>query len=115
MYSVHSESGYYKQFTHWKLAVKNLHKCYRGKIQKYIHQEHIPSLPFIGTEKKMAVKSIAQHKEYIYTSDTHDIAIMELSSPVVFTDDINPICLPSTGERLPTGSICYLTGTCNSV
>ena len=39
-----------------------------------------------------------------------DIGILLLSTPVTFTAEISPICLPSLGESVPTGQKCYSTG-----
>jgi len=63
-----------------------------------------------GTEASMKVKDISQHEEYKFESDTHDIAIIELQSMVIYSDDITPICLPPAEAVLPKGSKCYLTG-----
>lgn len=63
-----------------------------------------------GTEVERGVKKIEQHESYQYEADTHDLAIMELDSTVVFGDDINAICLPKQDEILPTGSKCFMSG-----
>ncbi|KAG8593456.1 hypothetical protein GDO81_000840 [Engystomops pustulosus] len=47
-----------------------------------------------------------------YTSETHqnDIALLELSEPVNFKENIRPVCLPSASENFADGKSCYVTG-----
>ena len=41
----------------------------------------------------------------------HDIALLKLATPLVYTDRISPVCLPSQGINLATeGSSFYATG-----
>ncbi|KAF7209553.1 chymotrypsin-like elastase family member 2A [Nothobranchius furzeri] len=40
----------------------------------------------------------------------NDIALIKLSSPVKLSDTIKPACLPNSGEVLPHGAPCYVTG-----
>ncbi|XP_054850688.1 serine protease 27-like [Eublepharis macularius] len=39
-----------------------------------------------------------------------DIALVELSSPVTFTNNILPICLPDPSAQFPNGTKCWVTG-----
>lgn len=39
----------------------------------------------------------------------NDIALVELTSPVVLSDHVTPVCLPSAIEP-PTGSPCLVAG-----
>ncbi|XP_048873187.1 elastase 2 like [Brienomyrus brachyistius] len=40
----------------------------------------------------------------------NDIALVKLETPVTFTDDIKPACLPEAGDILPNEAPCYITG-----
>ncbi|KAJ8250900.1 hypothetical protein GJAV_G00214550 [Gymnothorax javanicus] len=40
----------------------------------------------------------------------NDVALIQLSSPVQYTDHIQPICLPDSDVSFPAGSTCYVTG-----
>ncbi|KAJ8368669.1 hypothetical protein SKAU_G00086970 [Synaphobranchus kaupii] len=67
-----------------------------------------------GLMGKFTVKrDIAQvicHPYYnSYTFD-NDIALMELSSPVTFSQRIKPICLPSATHDFPAGKNVWITG-----
>ncbi|XP_003223223.2 suppressor of tumorigenicity 14 protein [Anolis carolinensis] len=57
-----------------------------------------------------SIKSIIRHPFYNdYTYD-YDAALMELSSPVSYTKDIQPICLPDVSHEFPTGKAIWVTG-----
>ncbi|XP_026170763.1 serine protease 27 [Mastacembelus armatus] len=46
-------------------------------------------------------------------TDAHkgkDLALVRLSSPVTWSDHIQPICLPSSGTLFPSGMMCFVTG-----
>lgn len=56
------------------------------------------------------IKRIIPHPNYNdYTFD-NDIALMELSKPVVYSEYIKPICLPSSTHVFPTGHTVWITG-----
>lgn len=40
----------------------------------------------------------------------YDIALLELSEPLEFTNTIQPICLPSHSHIFPAGMSCWVTG-----
>lgn len=40
----------------------------------------------------------------------NDLALVELSSPVSWSDHVSPICLPASGTLFPGGMQCYVTG-----
>uniref|UniRef100_A0A3Q1FHD8 Zgc:92313 n=1 Tax=Acanthochromis polyacanthus TaxID=80966 RepID=A0A3Q1FHD8_9TELE len=39
-----------------------------------------------------------------------DVALVQLSSPVTWSDRVRPVCLPSSGTSFPDGMMCYVTG-----
>lgn len=59
---------------------------------------------------KKNLKQIIPHPNYnAYTFD-NDIALMELDSPVTYSDYIRPICLPAPQHDFPTGNTVWITG-----
>ncbi|XP_071352984.1 ST14 transmembrane serine protease matriptase a [Trachinotus anak] len=59
---------------------------------------------------KKNLKQVISHPNYnAYTFD-NDIALMELDSPVTYSDYIRPICLPSPQHDFPAGNTVWITG-----
>uniref|UniRef100_A0A3Q3QH61 Suppressor of tumorigenicity 14 protein homolog n=1 Tax=Monopterus albus TaxID=43700 RepID=A0A3Q3QH61_MONAL len=59
---------------------------------------------------KKNLKQVIPHPNYnSYTFD-NDIALMELDSPVTYSNYIKPICLPSPQHDFPAGSNVWITG-----
>lgn len=56
------------------------------------------------------VKHIICHPEYNSLSFSNDIALMELDSPVTFSQHIWPILLPAATYFLPAGQSVWITG-----
>ncbi|XP_070543867.1 serine protease hepsin-like [Ptychodera flava] len=61
-----------------------------------------------GTEQTLQVSRIIKHENYNDLTSYNDVALMELSEPVVFTDQVQPVCLANT--PLADGSMCTITG-----
>ncbi|XP_074496372.1 ST14 transmembrane serine protease matriptase a [Sebastes fasciatus] len=59
---------------------------------------------------KKNLKQVISHPNYnSYTYD-NDIALMELDSPVTFSDYIRPICMPAPSHDFPIASTVWITG-----
>ncbi|XP_044037531.1 serine protease 27-like [Siniperca chuatsi] len=56
------------------------------------------------------LSQIIRHPNYADTSINDDIALLKLSSPVVFTDYIKPVCLSAGGSVYNAGTTCWVTG-----
>uniref|UniRef100_A0A8C5PZB0 Peptidase S1 domain-containing protein n=1 Tax=Leptobrachium leishanense TaxID=445787 RepID=A0A8C5PZB0_9ANUR len=56
------------------------------------------------------VKSITIHPSYDLITNYGDLAVMELKSPVSFTNHIQPICIPHNNDAFPEGKMCWVTG-----
>ncbi|XP_023267101.1 serine protease 33-like [Seriola lalandi dorsalis] len=39
-----------------------------------------------------------------------DLALVQLSSPVLWSDRVRPVCLPASGTLFPSGMLCSVTG-----
>ncbi|XP_076002095.1 ST14 transmembrane serine protease matriptase a [Genypterus blacodes] len=62
------------------------------------------------TVVKKNLKQVISHPNYnAYTYD-NDIALMELDSPLTFTDYIRPICLPAAQHVFAVGNSVWITG-----
>nr|XP_020493044.1 suppressor of tumorigenicity 14 protein homolog [Labrus bergylta] len=56
------------------------------------------------------LKRIISHPDYNQMTFDYDIALLELSQPLEFTNTIQPICLPSSSHVFPAGTPCWVTG-----
>uniref|UniRef100_A0A665V7J1 Suppressor of tumorigenicity 14 protein homolog n=1 Tax=Echeneis naucrates TaxID=173247 RepID=A0A665V7J1_ECHNA len=63
-----------------------------------------------GHVVKRNLKQIIPHPNYNEYTFDNDIALMELDSPVTYSDYIRPICLPAPQHDFPTGSTVWITG-----
>uniref|UniRef100_A0A7N5ZPK6 Suppressor of tumorigenicity 14 protein homolog n=1 Tax=Anabas testudineus TaxID=64144 RepID=A0A7N5ZPK6_ANATE len=63
-----------------------------------------------STVVKRNLKQIIPHPYYnAYTFD-NDIALMELDSPITYSDYIKPICLPAATHDFPAGETVWISG-----
>ncbi|KAJ8289762.1 hypothetical protein GJAV_G00005060 [Gymnothorax javanicus] len=56
------------------------------------------------------IKRIITHPDYNQMTYDYDIALLELSQPLEFTNTIHPICLPDRTHVFPPGMTCWVTG-----
>lgn len=56
------------------------------------------------------VKTIITHPNYNQMTSDYDIALLELTEPLEFTNTIQPICLPDSTHIFPAGMSCWVTG-----
>ncbi|KAJ8266979.1 hypothetical protein GJAV_G00136840 [Gymnothorax javanicus] len=85
---------------------KNMHlsdwKAFAGR-----HRQRGPLSPHTETRE---VDRIIFSKMYNKRTKDADIAMMHLKTPVNFTDYIQPICLPDSGEQFEPGRKCFIAG-----
>ncbi|XP_026172563.1 ST14 transmembrane serine protease matriptase a [Mastacembelus armatus] len=63
-----------------------------------------------GHVVKRNLKQIICHPNYNEHTYDNDIALMELDSPVTYSNFIKPICLPSAQHDFPVGNSVWITG-----
>uniref|UniRef100_A0A8C9ATV1 Hepsin n=1 Tax=Prolemur simus TaxID=1328070 RepID=A0A8C9ATV1_PROSS len=69
---------------------------------------------------QLSVQAVVYHGGYLPFRDpnseenSNDIALVHLSSPLPFTEYIQPVCLPAAGQALVDGKICTVTGWGNT-
>lgn len=61
------------------------------------------------TQRIASVETIHSHTDHVYFQ-ANDIALLQLETPVNYTDYIQPVCLPEKDEVLPLYSTCYTVG-----
>uniref|UniRef100_A0ABM5EPS0 Suppressor of tumorigenicity 14 protein isoform X1 n=1 Tax=Pogona vitticeps TaxID=103695 RepID=A0ABM5EPS0_9SAUR len=57
-----------------------------------------------------SIKKIIQNPYFNEYTFDYDIAVLELSSPVTFTAEIEPVCLPDVTHEFPAGKAMWVTG-----
>ncbi|XP_071318516.1 serine protease 33 [Trachinotus anak] len=56
------------------------------------------------------VRQVVIPSGYTEPHNGKDLALVQLSSPVTWSDHIRPICLPASGTLFPGGMLCSVTG-----
>lgn len=64
-------------------------------------------------ERTHLVSHLYMHWSFDRTHFRNDITLLRLSTPVILSAQVNTVCLPKAGSRIPTGTKCYLTGMLN--
>uniref|UniRef100_A0A3Q3XM63 Uncharacterized protein n=1 Tax=Mola mola TaxID=94237 RepID=A0A3Q3XM63_MOLML len=60
--------------------------------------------------QSLAVEQIIYHARYRPKGLDYDIALMKLSTSLVFNGLVEPICLPNHGEEFEEGTMCWISG-----
>ncbi|CAK7303549.1 MCT7 [Vulpes lagopus] len=61
-------------------------------------------------QELQAVAQFIIYPDYSEKLGTGDFALVQLASPINFTDLILPVCLPKPGDPLGNGTWCWVTG-----
>ncbi|KAF4093235.1 hypothetical protein AMELA_G00029900 [Ameiurus melas] len=56
------------------------------------------------------VKRVVVAHGYSTPQEGRDVALVELSSPLTWTNQIQPVCLPNADFQFHAGTMCYVTG-----
>ncbi|KAF6728477.1 Serine protease 56 [Oryzias melastigma] len=60
-------------------------------------------------EQVLKVNRIISHPKFNPKTFNNDLALVELTSPVILSEHVTPVCLPSTTDP-PTGTACLVAG-----
>ncbi|XP_013869354.1 serine protease 27 [Austrofundulus limnaeus] len=61
-------------------------------------------------ESSYTVKRVEVPPNYIEPHSGRDVALVQLSSPVTWSNFVRPICLPASSTLFPADMPCYVTG-----
>ncbi|XP_077068961.1 serine protease 33 [Siphateles boraxobius] len=56
------------------------------------------------------VQRVVVPEGYSSPQEGRDVALVQLRSPVTWSDRIQPVCLPYAGFQFNSGTVCYVTG-----
>ncbi|XP_036621549.1 transmembrane protease serine 11C-like [Trichosurus vulpecula] len=59
---------------------------------------------------RRSVKNIIVHEKYQYPAHHYDIAVINLSKPVLYTSNVRKVCLPEANYNFPPNSDVVVTG-----
>ncbi|XP_036446200.1 prostasin-like [Colossoma macropomum] len=75
------------------------------------------SLSTQGSNTNVVARSVLQaikHPSYSSTTNDNDLALLQLSSSVTFTNYIKPVCLAAAGSTFFNGTLTWVTGWGNT-
>ncbi|XP_020864530.1 transmembrane protease serine 9 isoform X2 [Phascolarctos cinereus] len=67
-----------------------------------------------GSAVKVSIKSVVLHPSYNPVILDFDVALLELASPLLFNNYIQPVCLPLAIQKFPVGRKCMISGWGNT-
>ncbi|XP_060632261.2 uncharacterized protein [Anolis sagrei] len=64
----------------------------------------------LDTAELRSVKKVILHRDYNPRNEANDVALMELDTPVAFSDYVQPACLPRITDEKTTYASCFISG-----
>jgi len=61
-------------------------------------------------ERMVKIKRMILHPDYNHEQTSHDIALLELATPLEYTNHIQPVCLPNSDSILKPATMVTVTG-----
>lgn len=92
----------------WVLSAAHCFQGSLGTIRIYLgRQRQSGSNP---NEVLRTAKTVINHPDYSDPTHNNDMALIQLSSSVTFTDYIRPVCLAAAGSKFAAGTDSWVTG-----
>ncbi|XP_067284114.1 trypsin-1-like [Pseudorasbora parva] len=92
----------------WVLSAAHCFQESMGSIEIYLgRQSQSGSNPY---EAFRTASQVLNHPNYDGSSNDNDIALLQLSSSVTFSDYIKPVCLAAAGSVFSAGTESWVTG-----
>lgn len=89
-----------------------LRSCLRSTKAEQV-QAHLGTASLLGvggSPVKLGLRKVALHPRYNPGILDFDVALLELTRPLVFNKYIQPVCLPLAIQKFPVGRKCMISG-----
>jgi len=95
----------------WVVTAGHCIQAYRRANQYSFKFGDLDRYDISGKEYYARGEKLFKHPSYnTPLRKDNDIALIKLDRPVPFSSDITPACLPRTGEQIPVGKKCFVSG-----
>ncbi|XP_078491389.1 trypsin-1-like [Ciona intestinalis] len=84
--------------------------CTAGKTQFYVIFGVFDYKNIGAGSKSHSLLWKIEHSGYVPRTFENDIALLKTREPVLYTNSIKAIALPSQGINVPAGTLCWITG-----
>ncbi|XP_038260706.1 serine protease 27-like [Dermochelys coriacea] len=85
--------------------------CFNPSLPDSVYRMHLGEYQLSNpTGSSYPVHCIVIHPDYNQNTSVADIALVQLTKPVTFTDTIHSISLPVPSIPFPAGEMCWVTG-----
>ncbi|XP_028823413.1 serine protease 33 isoform X1 [Denticeps clupeoides] len=61
-------------------------------------------------ETVYGIRNVVIPRTYVDPQQGHDLALVQLQEPVIYSDRVQPVCLPSSDTQFPPNKMCTITG-----
>lgn len=88
-----------------------------GSTKVELVQAHLGTVSLMGiggSPVKVGLRRTVLHPQYNPSILDFDVALLELSWPLVFNKYIQPVCLPLAIQKFPVGRKCMISGWGNT-
>ncbi|KAI1297158.1 Serine proteinase stubble [Halotydeus destructor] len=93
----------------WALTAAHCSAGWLGSLVVILGEHDLNKFAEQEKVEERQVKRIVIHPDFDKTLFSNDIALVELTNPVRFNSNLQPICLPSRGEDF-SGQVGYVSG-----
>ncbi|XP_053325648.1 acrosin-like [Spea bombifrons] len=96
----------------WVLTAAHCFKTMKRLVPKWqiVLGGHQLSDPSARDVQIRSIGSYLQHEHYNPRTERNDLALIQLNESVIFSDFVQPACLPSAGTEISALDPCYISG-----
>uniref|UniRef100_A0A673UGP4 Transmembrane protease serine 5 n=1 Tax=Suricata suricatta TaxID=37032 RepID=A0A673UGP4_SURSU len=91
-------------------AAHCMHSFRLSRLSSWRVRAGLVSHSAVGPHQEAAVERIIPHPLYSTQNHDYDIALLQLRTPLNFSDTVGAVCLPAEEQHFPRGSQCWVSG-----